>query len=344
MNLLINMFSSGKIGEESSKGMELQMNELVCLSGAGKNNEIFDLSSPLNRDNCFHPYSLLKKEFSNQGFNLSTEDINSQAHSRHLICYNTRQRTKRAFLLLMESEVIMPKLWRSLNSKEYKKIFTWQDNLVDGDKFIKINFPNTFPKIIPKVYEGKKLAALIAGNKNAAHPKELYSSRIETIRWFEKYKPNDFDLFGTNWNRLYLPFLNLNVPSSLIPSRAFTSYRGTVESKIDTLKKYKFSICYENAKDIPGYITEKIFDSFFAGCVPVYWGANNITKHIPADCFIDRRVFDDHHSLYEYLANMPESEYFRYIEAIRTYLVSEKASSFSSAHFVSTIVKNVVNS
>jgi hypothetical protein len=42
-----------------------------------------------------------------------------------------------------------------------------------------------------------------------------------------------------------------------------------VDSKKNTLEKYKFSICYENARDIPGYITEKIFDCFFAGCVPI---------------------------------------------------------------------------
>jgi hypothetical protein len=60
------------------------------------------------------------------------------------------------------------------------------------------------------------------------------------------------------------------------------------------LEKYKFSICYENARDTPGYITEKIFDCFFAGCVPIYWGANNITDHIPKECFIDKRDFEDY--------------------------------------------------
>ena len=52
-------------------------------------------------------------------------------------------------------------------------------------------------------------------------------------------------------------------------------------------KNISFAICYENARDIPGYITEKIFDCFFAGCVPIYWGgAPNVTDHIPANTFI----------------------------------------------------------
>jgi len=45
-----------------------------------------------------------------------------------------------------------------------------------------------------------------------------------------------------------------------------------VGHKKPIMEQYKFSIYHENARNIPGYITEKIFDSFFAGCVPVYWG------------------------------------------------------------------------
>ena len=44
-------------------------------------------------------------------------------------------------------------------------------------------------------------------------------------------------------------------------------------------------------RDVLGYITEKIFDSFAAWCVPVYWGASNVTDYIPEGCFIDRRKF-----------------------------------------------------
>ncbi|WP_226896450.1 glycosyltransferase family 10 domain-containing protein [Poseidonibacter ostreae] len=60
---------------------------------------------------------------------------------------------------------------------------------------------------------------------------------------------------------------------------------------------------------MPGYITEKIFDSFFAGCVPVYLGADNITEHIPKECFIDKREFDTYEKLYKYLKNMSDEEY-----------------------------------
>ncbi|MWV67581.1 hypothetical protein DCO58_07910 [Helicobacter saguini] len=48
-----------------------------------------------------------------------------------------------------------------------------------------------------------------------------------------------------------------------------------VENKVEWLKKYKFNICFENSS-YPGYLTEKIFDAFAAGCVPIYWGDTSL--------------------------------------------------------------------
>ena len=149
----------------------------------------------------------------------------------------------------------------------------------------------------------KKLCALISGNKKVSHKLELYSEREKTIRWFENNALDDFDLYGIGWDKYtsenrYIRFLVLKVAKlSKLLTPYFPSYKGMVESKLETLSKYKFAICYENAQMIPGYITEKIFDCFFAGCVPVYWGAPNITEHIPQNCFIDRRKFKSHEEL-----------------------------------------------
>lgn len=48
----------------------------------------------------------------------------------------------------------------------------------------------------------------------------------------------------------------------------------TNDDKINFLKKYKYNICPENSKGI-NYFTEKIFQSFECGCIPIYWA---ITK------------------------------------------------------------------
>ena len=46
-------------------------------------------------------------------------------------------------------------------------------------------------------------------------------------------------------------------------------------NKIEYLRDFKFNICPENTIS-DGYITEKLFDSFRAGCIPIYCGDENI--------------------------------------------------------------------
>ena len=124
--------------------------------------------------------------------------------------------------------------------------------------------------------------------------------------------------------------------------RKFPSYRGRVESKNEALQKYKFSICYENARGIPGYITEKIIDCLVAGCVPVYWGAPNIADHIPKEAFIDFTRFNDYKSLYHCLRNMPENEYAGYLGAINKFLGGEKAQAFSAEYFAEQVSSRIL--
>jgi hypothetical protein len=155
----------------------------------------------------------------------------------------------------------------------------------------------------------------------------LYSKRIETVRWFEAHAPDAFDLFGVGWQNSAVPF---------------PSYRGRVVDKIAVLSKYKFSICYENVGGLQGYVTEKIFDCFFAGCVPIYWGAENIFEYIPPSCFIDRREYPDHESLYCYLRSMSESDYIEYQISIKEFLDTNGHKDFKPESFASHIAKNIV--
>jgi hypothetical protein len=93
--------------------------------------------------------------------------------------------------------------------------------------------------------------------------------------------------------------------------------------------------------DIPGYITEKIFDCFFTGCVPVYLGANNIKEHIPFDCFIDFRNFTSYEKLYEHLCSIDSIQFAHYQNEAALFLNSEYGKKFSSSYFAKTIVDHV---
>ncbi|WP_233715411.1 glycosyltransferase family 10 domain-containing protein [Helicobacter trogontum] len=56
-----------------------------------------------------------------------------------------------------------------------------------------------------------------------------------------------------------------------------------VDDKIEWLKSYKFNICFENDSS-PGYLTEKLFDAFMGGCVPIYWGDTSLRCKVDNEC------------------------------------------------------------
>jgi hypothetical protein len=320
-----------------------------------QNNKIFDLAdNVINRDNCMYPFYLLKDKFLEEGYKLATNDINS-IDTSDIVIYNEMPRKlpnkndiRKSYLMIFESELIRPDNWDLEKHKYFHKIFTWKDNIIDNKKYFKFNFAQNIPITMNMDLSKKeKLCTLIAGNKKSNHPLELYSKRVEAIEWFENNHPENFEFYGIGWDNYsssnkYVNFLVTKLKLSKLFALNYHAYKGKVDSKKETLEKYKFVICYENARDIPGYITEKIFDCFFARCVPVYWGANNITEHIPKECFIDKRHYNSYEELYIFLKTMNSHTYSLYIQAIEKYLKSEQAKEFSSENFASTIIEQVL--
>lgn len=262
---------------------------------------------------------------------------------------------KPLYLIAAETKIISPESYLKENHTYFKKVFTWDDDLVDNKKYIKINYTFTIPnpeKLNFDLKEKTKLCCIITANKFKKHPHELYSERIKTIRWFEKNHPNDFDLYGIGWDRYYFngKLLGINLQrlnrfktiTKLLKSD-YPSYKGTVLAKREVYKKYKFAICYENAQGFSGYITEKIFDCFFGGCVPIYLGAENIDQHIPQNTFINKREFKTYDELYRYIKNMPDAEYKKYLDAVKEATATGKFYHFSAECFANTISNQILD-
>lgn len=325
--------------------------------------DIFSPESPLNRDDTLSPYRLLKSTMEKMGWECHTQDIyqHSNVMPDAVLFINIPRRpiasllgdwskNVKSYALLNECEVIVPQSWKKNRQKQFSKLFSWNDDLIDDQRVVRINFPQKLSATLaPVPFSEKKLCMLIAGNKREKHPLELYSKRIEAIRWFEKQHPAEFDLYGIGWDeyRFYWPkvlrIFNRVKPLLRYLAPVYPSYAGPVQHKRETLSRYKFSICYENAHSIPGYITEKIFDSFLAGCVPVYWGAPNISDHIPKDCFIDRELFGSYEELYDHLQGISENEYAQYVMRINDFLRSKEAFLYSEEYFATTIAQAIAN-
>ena len=327
-----------------------------------KKNFLFENNNAAIGDNLLTPMVRLREYANSKNIEVGTTDVITvdeadaivfvdmpKSHNKTL--QDALKSNKNLYLLALESPLVTPRSYEKTSHALFKKVFTWSDELIkeNPSKYIKINYAYDIPKSINKNLESKsKLCCIISGNKKVSFKNELYSERLKAIKWFEKNHIEDFDLYGTGWDEYkiqnkYANFLFKKSKLSKIIKPNFTSYKGKVERKKPILEKYKFSICYENARDIPGYITEKIFDCFFAGCVPVYLGADNITEHIPKECFIDKREFDTYEKLYKYMKNMNDEVYMNYLENIESFLNSEKAYQFSSECFAKTLVGVIVD-
>jgi len=298
------------------------------------------------RDNSFEKYHIMHGVFQKNGYLIATDDIHTIAESDIVIYKDLPKKLPdskdvgKSYLIMNESPLVRPDNFDIEKHKYFHKIFTWNDELVDNKKYFKFNYSFVIPKEIPKTFNKPKLCCLIVGNKDSDHPNELYSERKKLIRWFEANHLEDFDLYGVGWNEYRFkgikPFRALNRISIVRKimfkyfGEYYPSYKGKVVNKFETMQYYKFAICYENIKDISGYITEKILDAMFAGCVPIYLGAKNVSEHIPKNSFIDKRDFTTYEELYSNIKNIDEKEYMDYLHNIELFLQSEKGYKFSA--------------
>lgn len=310
------------------------------------------------RDNSFAKYHVLYDVLKENGFEIATSDINTIQDSEVVIYRDLPKKLplekdiEKSYLIMNESPLVRPDNFDVSKHKYFNKIFTWNDELVDNEKYFKFNYSFIIPKEIPKFFDKPNLCCLIVGNKDSNHPNELYSERKKLIRWFEQNHPLDFDLYGVGWNQYRFKGIKLIRAFNRVPllpqifakltKQIYPSYQGKVANKFETMQSYKFAICYENIKDISGYITEKMFDVMFAGCVPIYWGADNVTEYIPKDCFIDKRDFRTYEELYKYMKNMDESTYIEYLNNIEGFLNTKQGYKFSAKSNAEIFVK-VIN-
>jgi hypothetical protein len=325
------------------------------------NNRMFDpeIQAPIG-DDLLYPFQNLARFAKSKGISLSTIDTEPLDSYDAIIFFdfpgtNNRYLKKliemkfeNLYLFIFENEIIKPDNWKGENHRYFKKIFTWRDDIIDNKKIFKFFLPNKLPDTVTfEISKKTKFSCMIAGNKKNNQPRELYSERIRAIHWFETNRPTCFDLYGKGWDLTLPPFLFPIRPviqpfyTAFFPR--YSSYRGEITSKRGVLEQYKFSVCYENVRDIPGYITEKIFDCFFAGCIPVYLGASNITDYIPQNTFIDKRKFSDYTELFDHLMGLPKEDYLHYLHAIEEFIRSEKILPFGAEYFADLII-NEMNS
>ena len=317
------------------------MNIAICsiYGESYSKDKMFDANACNIGQNLLMPNIMLKKELEKDGNNVHTIDMNDIDQIDKVIFmdipYNSmlttdgimgylkyflKRKWKNDYLYklvhkLDKNDIILqinepPTVWPLSYKKElhkyFGKVMTWCDDDIGGN-CIKYCIPQYWDgKVLNYQYKDKRDFVIIAGNKQSEHINELYSERRSVIDYFEANNIEGFDLYGFGWEKELL-----------------NNYKGKVDDKLGVLSKYKFSFCFENIKDMNGYITEKIFDCFFAGVVPIYIGASNIDKYVPSKCFIDYRQFESIEQVVDFANNIGEEQYIEYQNNAIDFLNSE---------------------
>jgi len=319
-------------------------------------NSLFTTEAIGNNGEFYLPYAKLRERFLAGGIELNTPDMNEGRRVAFELHINCRRQdpSARAYVYLYENPLIRPLNRDRVALARYAKWFAWDGALRDDPRTVSLLYPNRFETEGWNGPEQRPLfCVLVASNKalTVVDPRDQYQARVRILDWYERHAPADFHLFGRGWDRpAALPGRWGRVRNQLrkilarfLPVKSpYATWRGPVADKIELLTRARFCLAHENSRDLEGYVTEKLFDCFRAGCVPVYVGPREIADLVPADCFIDARDFATPAELDARLRAIGDDEYRAYQERIRAFLLSDQAKPFSPDHFVESLVREIM--
>lgn len=304
---------------------------------------LFDAADPaLNRDGGLLPYARAREALAQDGIGLHTADhlhecryLGTSNHYwsmgplENYAALASRGDVELRGFMLFEPPLVSPGMYAALPqlTRDFAEVFVhnivgdgYSLRGVDVTRLRKFHWPQPYDDVVEPHWskrQRRNALVVIAGNHNPGRRKpEQYSARIEAIAELEPL--GCIDLFGRGWERWWSR-------SSLWRSywwhrrSLLKAYRGPCDSKLATLSGYRFSLCLENMP-MRGYVTEKIFDCFYSGTVPVYQGGADVAEFVPADTFIDARDFASWSDLWLAIKDMSDAQWQGYRERARTFL------------------------
>ena len=80
--------------------------------------------------------------------------------------------------------------------------------------------------------------------------------------------------------------------------------------KLKQYSKYKFALCFENTF-APYYVTEKIWHSILAGCLPIYYAGDGHTiyQDLPRGSFIDYAEFENPQQMFSMIESISQENF-----------------------------------
>ena len=115
------------------------------------------------------------------------------------------------------------------------------------------------------------------------------------------------------------------------------NYLGTVNNKIDAMSRYKVAIVIENSSEL---LTEKLFDTWFAGCVPVFVGPKLKEYGLPQDLVVES--LPDVESLQKAIEHALNFDIHEFQGKVKTFLLSSEAEEWRAEQAISQVLQAAI--
>lgn len=109
------------------------------------------------------------------------------------------------------------------------------------------------------------------------------------------------------------------------------------------LSKCKFNLAFENNFQYPGYMTEKLFQAYFTGSIPLYSSHSEAQKEVNKKAFVSRQDFNNNQQMIEYIKKLDQDDK-KYCEVWNQKIITDNNRDYSklAAKVKDFIKKNFV--
>lgn len=233
-------------------------------------------------------------------------------------------------LIINEPEVVIPQQY----SKQIRRKFNKVLEIGRPDSSPRLKWPQTF-RSISKITDRRQSAVMINADKWSFITGQLYWLRAGVAS-----ECSTVEVIGHGWIRPFWIRVSHRLFELLRTIAAFRlpnvegiryllsrpiSYKGTAEDKVEAMSAYKVAVVIENSQML---VTEKLFDAWFAGCVPVYVGPDLRSLDLPSDLAFPS--LPSRSALEKAIAIAMAEDHTRFLQKLEHFLESSAAADWRS--------------
>jgi len=241
-----------------------------------------------------------------------------------------------------------------------RKILTYDLDEIDGQKVFWLPYSLDMGAGLRNRESALKqarphLLGMVNSWKKSEMPGDLYRKRNRLAIQVGKILKGEMFLAGPGWDRHLVHSLkwqrSLAKRCPALAQRIFrwpnSAYRGVLElgkAKLQALATCEFALVPENCSSLRGYITEKIFNALFAGCIPIYQGHPEATRWLTPETFLPMERFQSGAQLVKFLRAMTREEKEAYREAGTRFLEGGATEFFDVHKYVDVFRRHLESS